>query len=271
MLNVYFKGMTKKWKSIITPVLVIGLFVIMIAGIWPTLKEQAEAFQFIIDNPIYQSILGNLGGAVMFTTWEGAYYLYIFVWLEMVIVFITIFSPGRLITNEIDKKSLDISLSYPISRWRYLLEKFSVFLTYNLLYPLIALFAGYIATQALKPYDPAVTMDYTLLFIASTSVWMYLFALGALSVLISTMFLDSRKTLAVSGAIIVGMYLLVRIGSAAESLNFLQYLSIFYYYSPGNILENGGFLVGEFFIVFGFGLVCLLAALWIFQKRELTY
>lgn len=271
MLNVYLKGMAKKWKSSLTPALIIGLFVIMISGIWPTLKEQAEVFQYIIDNPVYQSILGNLVGSVMFTTWEGAFYLYIFVWLEMVIVFVTIFSPGRILTNEIDKKSLDISLSYPIPRWRYLLERFGVFLTYNLLYPILTLLAGYFATLALKPYDPSVTMDYTLLFIASTSVWMYLFALGALAVLVSTIVLDSRKTLAVSGGIIVGMYLLVRIGSAAETLNFLQYLSIFNYYSPGNILTNGGFIVWEFFAVFGFGIICLIAALWIFQKRELTY
>jgi ABC-2 type transport system permease protein len=189
----------------------------------------------------------------------------------MVIVFISIFTPGRIITNEIDKKSLDISLSYPIPRWRYLLERFGVFLTYNLLYPVFAILSGYIATLALKPYDPAVTMDYTLLFVASSSVWMYLFALGSMSVLTSTIFLDSRKTLAVSGAIIVGMYLLVRIASAAETIEFLQYLSIFYYFSPGNILANGGFIVWEFFAVFGFGLLCLIAALWIFQKRELTY
>ena len=271
MLNVYFKGIAKKWKSILTPILTIGLFVIMIAGIWPTLKEQAEAFQFILDNPIYQSILGNLGGSVMFTTWEGAFYLYIFVWLEMIIVFITIFSPTRLITQEIEKKTLDVSLSYPIPRWRYLLERFGVFLTYNILYPLVTLLAAYFATLALRPFDPEITMDYTLLFIASTSIWLYLFALGSLAILISTIFLDSRKSLAISGAIIIGMYLLVRIGSAAETINFLQYLSIFYYYSPGNILENGGFIVWEFFAVFGFGIVCLIAALWIFQKRELTY
>jgi ABC-2 type transport system permease protein len=271
MLNVYFKGIAKRWRSIFTVTLVIGLFVVLIAGIWPTLKEHAEAFQFMIDNPMYEAILGNLGGNVIFTTWEGAFYLYIFVWLEMIIVIISILSPGRILTNEIDKKSLDISLSYPIPRWRYLLERFAVYLTFNLLYPVITVLAGYIATSALKPYDPTVTMDYTLLFIASTSVWMYLFALGSLSLLVSTIFLDSRKTLAVSGAIIVGMFLLVRIGSAAETINFLQYLSIFYYYSPGNILENGGFIIWEFFAVFGFGILCLLAALWIFQKRELTY
>lgn len=270
MLNVYFKGLTKKWKSILTPLLTIGLFTIMIAGIWPALKDQAEAFQFILENPIYQSILGNLG-SVIFTTWEGAFYMYIFIWLEMIIVFITIFSPARLLTNEVDKKTLDISLSYPIPRWRYLLEKFSVFLTYNLLYPIVIMLSGYFGTLALRPFDSAVTMDYTLLFIASTSIWLYLFALGSLAILVSTISLDSRKSLAVAGTIIIGMYLLVRIGSAAESLNFLQYLSIFHYYSPGNILKNGGFLIGEFFIVFGFGLVCLLAALWIFQKRELTY
>ncbi len=270
MFNVYFKGLTKQWKSIFVPALIIGLYVIMIAAIWPALKDQAEAFQFILDNPIYQSILGNLAGA-MFTSWEGAFYLYIFVWLEMVIVFITVFKPTRLVTNEIDKKTLDVALSYPIPRWRYLLEKYSVYLTYNLFYPVFIMLSGYIGTLALRPFDAEASMNYTLLFYASISVWLYFFALGSISILISTIFLDSRKALAVAGMLIIGMYLLVRIGSAAESLNFLQYISIFHYFSPGNIMANGGFIVGEFFIVFGVGIVCLVAALWIFQKRELTY
>ena len=270
MINVYLKGMTKRWKSFLAPVITIGLFVIMIAAIWPTLSEQAEVFQSIIDNPVYQSILGSLG-AVIFTTWEGVFYLYIFVWLEMVIVFVTVFSPTRIVTNEIDKKTLDVALSYPIQRWRYLLERFGIYLTYNLLYPVFILLSGYLSTMALKSFDPEITMEYKLLFFSSISVWLYFFALGAISVLISTIFLDSRKTLAVAGALIIGMYLLVRFASAAESIEFLKYLSIFNYNSPGKIYENGGFLVGDFFIVFGIGLVSLIAALWIFQKRELTY
>jgi len=270
MLTVYFKGMSKKWKSTLTPALTIVLFVVMIAGIWPALSDQAEAFQLIIENPLYQSILGGLGG-VIFTTWEGAYYLYIFIWLEMIIVFITIFSPTRLITNEIDKKTLDVALSYPIPRWRYLLEKFGVYLTYNLLYPIFIILSGYLSTLALSINDTEITMNYKLLFYASISVWLYFFALGSISILVSTIFLDSRKSLAVAGVIIIGMFLLPRFASAAESIEFLKYLSIFNYFSPGKIYENQGFLVGDFFIVFGIGLVSLLAALWIFQKRELTY
>ena len=270
MLNVYFKSMTKKWKSVLTPTLTIGLFVIMIAGIWPALSEQAEAFQHILDNPIYKSILGSIGG-VVFTTWEGAYYLYIFIWLEFIIVFITIFSPTRLITNEIEKKTLDVALSYPIPRWRYLFEKFGVYLTYNLLYPITIMLSGYLSTVALNASDPEITMNFEILFYASISVWLYFFALGAVSILTSTIFLDSRKSLAVAGAIILGMFLLPRFANAAESIEFLKYFSIFNYFSPGKIYGNQAFIVGDFFIVFGFGLICLLAALWIFQKRELTY
>ena len=270
MLNVYLKHMAKKWKSILTPTLTIGLFVIMIAGLWPALSEQAEAFQHILENPMYQSILGSIGN-VYFTTWEGAYYLYIFIWLEFIIVFITIFTPTRLITNEVEKKTLDIALSYPIPKWRYLLEKYSVYLTYNLLYPIVIMLTGYLSTLALSSSNPEITMNYEMLFYASISVWLYFFALGSVSLLVSTIFLDSRKSLAAAGVLILGMFLLPRFAAAAESIEFLKYLSVFNYFSPGKIYAEQTFLVGDFFIVFGFGLVCLIASLWIFQKRELTY
>ena len=78
------------------------------------------------ENQIYRAFLGSLGLADV-GTWQGMYTMYIFIWLEMILLFIVIFFPSRMITSEVDKKTLDMSLSLPIPRWKYLLEKFMVY------------------------------------------------------------------------------------------------------------------------------------------------
>ena len=138
MFRVYLKNLKKNWKSGIIPPLIMGLIIPLIASIWPQLKSAAEVFKTILENPAYQAVLGSLG-FVDISKWEGMFYMYIFIWLEMILLFIVIFFPSRMITTEVDKKTLDMSLSLPIPRWRYLLEKFLVYLTYNLLYPVIIL------------------------------------------------------------------------------------------------------------------------------------
>lgn len=272
MFRVYLKNLKKNWKSGIIPPLIMGLIIPLIASIWPQLKSAAEVFKTILENPAYQAVLGSLG-FVDISKWEGMFYMYIFIWLEMILLFIVIFFPSRMITTEVDKKTLDMSLSLPIPRWRYLLEKFLVYLTYNLLYPVIILLLAYISTVSLVAVGYDVTINYITLTYSVIGVWMWYFALGAISLLCGAIFLESRKALSASAAIVLGMYIIVRIGGMVESVSWLQYLSVFHYMAAGSIyqLDPLVFPVGDFFILLGIGAVALAGALYIFQKRELTY
>ncbi len=241
------------------------MMVPMISAIWPELQKASAMFKEILESPIYAGFLGHLGISD-FSTWMGMYYMYIFLWLEMILVFLVIFFPSRIITTEVDKKTLDMMLSLPIPRWRFLLEKFLVYLTYNLLYPIIILFVSYLSTSLMGEQ-----MDYTILTYSLIGIWMLFFALGAISLLCGALFLESRKALGVSAFVILAMYIIVRIGGIVESLKILKYFSIFNYMAAGNILESGVFPVVDFFVLLGVGIVALVASLWIFQKRELTY
>ena len=102
------------------PPLSIALFVPIIASIWPTLKEQAASFQELLKNPIYKAFLGQV---VDISTWQGVYFMYIFVWMEWILIFASIFFPVRIISREVEKKTLDIALSYPHSPVEVYLRK----------------------------------------------------------------------------------------------------------------------------------------------------
>ncbi len=257
--------MKKNWKSGIIPPAVVAIIVPIIAAIWPELEEFSELFQTFLENPFFEAFLGHLGIGDL-STWMGVYYMYIFIWLELILVFLVIFFPSRIITTEVDKQTLDMTLSLPIPRWRFLLEKFSVYLTYNLIYPVMIIVLTVISTRAMNE-----EMNYLVLTYSLIGIWMWFFVLGAISLLCGALFLESRKTLAASATIIITMFIIVRIGGMLESLKILKYFSVFNYMSAGRIRDAGVFPVGDFFILLGIGLTALLGALFIFQKRELTY
>jgi len=183
----------------------------------------------------------------------------------MVVLFVTIFVPARLISGEVDKKTLDFILSYPIARWRYALEKFSVFITYNLLYPALILILTYQTVVSLN-----VEMDLVLLAYSLIGIWLLMFALGAISLLCGVIFFEPNRAIAASGLLILGQYILVRIGAITESLTFLKSFSLFNYLNAVTILRLQKLPIDELLIVFAVAILALIGALVIFQRREIS-
>ncbi|NHJ46961.1 MAG: ABC transporter permease subunit [Asgard group archaeon] len=264
MTTVLLKEMRKRWLAGILPPVILLLFIPMIAALWPTFQDQIAIFQEFLENPVYQAMLGHLGLGDI-STWQGLYNMYIFVVLEMAMIFITMIIPARMITKEVDKRTLDITLSYPISRWRFILEKFGTYLIYNLLYPILFITVTIISNEVLNE-----EMNYVLLTYGFIGNWLLFFALGAISLLCGAIFLEGRKAIAAAGGIIVGMWILVRMGGIVESVNFLKYLSLFNYLNAAVIFTEGSMPIDELFIVIGVGLASLIGALVIFEKRELA-
>jgi len=232
---------------------------------WPTLQDQISMFEELLDTPVYQAILGQLG-MIGFGSFDGAIYMYIFSTLEMLMIVLTVFIPVRLISSEVDRNILDIILSYPIPRWRFLLEKFSVYLTYNLLYPVLLLFAVILSATGIGESINLATFTYSVI-----GVWLLFFALGALSLLCGALFLKSRKALPASGIIVFGQYILVRVGGMVDAAAPLKYFSLFNYLNAGTIVNTGTIPILELIIVITVGVIALVGALYIFQKRELAF
>ena len=263
-MRVYLKNLQKGWKGgVITP-FILSLFTLVLGGIWPSFQEQSAGFAELLKNPIYQAILGEIA-LFDISTWQGFFYIEVGVILEFSVIFLAILIPARIVAGEVDKNTLDVTLSYPIPRWRYLLEKFMVYLTYSLLYPSFVYIMAVVSTNSLGE-----TMDMTVLGHSMIGFWLWLFALGALSLLCGTVFLDSNRALSASGILIVTQYVMTRFGNFGN-LSFLKDYTVFNYLSTGSIFQNGGMILNELAVVLGVGIAALAAALYVFQKRELAY
>jgi ABC-type transport system involved in multi-copper enzyme maturation permease subunit len=263
MVYVYLKNLKKSWLTgIVPPALIVG-FVGIIAISWPSMQELILDRLETMNNPIMQAILGDLGLEGLGLTWQAALFMYAGGTMNILLLFIAIFIPARLLSAEIDKKTFDIALSLPIPRWRYLLEKFSVFVTYSFVLPL-AMVGIMLGSTAIM----GETMDVSLVLNYALGFWLLLFTLGAMSLLCATIFLDSNRSLAAAGVLIGGQYFLDSLGGLLEALGNLQVFSLFHYFNLAAIQRAGTLPLLDVIIVLGVGFFSLLAALVIFEKRE---
>ena len=261
-MSVYLKNMRKSWLSgVIPPLLLVG-FVSLMAFSWPSLKETIIARIEQMGNPIYKAILGDLGIEGLGLTWQAAAFMYTGGMMNILLLFISLY-PAKILYQEIDKKSLDVILSYPVQRWKYLLEKFAGFLSYGLLYPLVI-----IGTIIFDSFYIGEEIDTNLVINYAIGIYLLIFALGSITLLCVSIFLDSNKSMTVAGIIVISMYLLESLGGIIQVLANIRFLSLFHYFKLDSILENGYLPIIDLIIVIGFGLIALCSSLVIFDKRE---
>ncbi|MFX1285903.1 MAG: ABC transporter permease subunit [Promethearchaeota archaeon] len=282
MVHVYLKNLRKSWLTGIVPPLFVVGFVATIAIGFPSLRKTILDRLAQMSNPVYQAILGDLGLEGLGLTWQGALFMYAGGTMNIILLFVALFIPARLLSTEIDKNTLDVMLSYPIPRWRYLLEKFSVYLTYGLIFPISlgAILIG--STEVMKIVYPdgfvfegepyKYEIDNNLVLNYAIGIFLLLFALGAISLLCASIFLESNKSLSVAGALIIGQYFLESLGGllagVLEGFVEIQAFSLFHYFKINSILETGMLPFFDIVIVAGVGIIALIGALVIFHKRE---
>lgn len=282
MVHVYLKNLRKSWLTGIVPPLIVIGFVATIAIGFPSLRDTILDRLAQMSNPIYQAILGDLGLEGLGLTWQGALFMYAGGTMNIILLFVALFIPARILSTEIDKNTLDIMLSYPIPRWRYLLEKFGVYLTYGLLFPIsiVTILIGSTAFMNTMYADGYVyndvvyyyTIDTSLVLNYAVGIFLLLFALGAISLLCASIFLESNKSLSAAGALILGQYFLESLGGLLvglfEGFVEIQAFSLFHYFKIDAIVETGMLPLFDVVIVAGVGILALGAALTIFHKRE---
>ena len=265
-LTIYRKGLRKGWFIGLAPPIVLGILSLVYIAFWVMISKDAQAFIELFKNPAYSTILGNEITNINIATFTGFFSLEFFFTSQYLLIIIPIFLGSNIASKEIDNKTLDVVLSYPIPRWRLFTEKFLVYNTYNLTYILIIVPLTVFGTWIINE-----TMNYLSLVYSLVGLWLFLYAAGSLTILCGTIVMNAGKSYALSGTILIGMILIDRIGGLIPSLNWLQLFSLFHYLQGSKIMNTGTLPMNEVIIVASFGTLSFLLALAIFQKKEIIY
>jgi ABC-2 type transport system permease protein len=238
------------------------LILLILAPIYPVMAQ--ANFQAIMGSGLMSAILGgHLPASFTFSA------------LLAVEVFSSIygllfggfvaFMGGAALPVTIEDGTLDLALSRPISRTRYYLENWLGVLMGSLIISLALVLGVWIDTLLVDHAG----IDWQWMSITLLIQWTFLFFSAGLGMLAGSLINASRAAGGTAVGIIVLAYLINTFGGLSDQLQWMLKLSPFYYAPAIDPLINHHLTWWYPWVLVGAGLVCGLAGLAIFQRRDL--
>lgn len=229
--NVMVKAMSDARRSLLGWSIGVGLLTAMYASYFPSMRKPAmtdamesypEALREAFNLQDISTAAGYLEGTVFGLL------------VPLVVVIFTISVGTRTIATEEENGTLDLLLSYPVSRARLVLERCGALVLSTLVVSAVVL-VMLIAVSG--PADLDIGVDK----LAGMTLHLALLGLcfGALAMAVGCVVGRRSTVFAVTGAAAVAGYLGNSFAPQVDSLRWLQNLSPFFYYEDGSPLKNG--------------------------------
>jgi len=187
---------------------------------------------------------------------------YLIWWPVMAGIYAFIFGSGT-VAREVERGTMELLLSHPISRSQVVVSKFVSFLAITGLL-VVSTVAGIAAGLLLIGGD----VDLVRVFLAVLQGGMAVVCIASYSLLISCLTLDPRKAMAVAGGTMAGLYILNLIRPLLDSFPWIVKLSLFSYYRPIDVIVQKEFAISSVLVYACVTAVCFAAALLVFQRRK---
>ena len=241
------------------------LAIIITTILLPTITTAAEALKSYFEI-IPQELMAAFGGDLSdIATPEGFLKaeLFFLVTPLFFLVFAIGFGAGA-IAGEEEQGTLDLLLANPLSRRRVVLEKFGALSTGLIL-------LAFIYWVGLAVGITIINADVNLLNLAAACFSAALLGItfGTLSLAIGCAMGKRNLAMAGAGGLAVVTYILNAMAPVIDSLESFRGLSPFYYYIGGDPLYNG-LNVGHAGVLIGLTAVFIVAALMLFERRNLS-
>jgi ABC-2 type transport system permease protein len=228
----------KTLKDFINPSIyfAVGIFLISVIVMYVIAEIPLEEFQEILgDLPrIITAFVGGHGG-IDLTSVEGVLNTDVFTIIApLIVIGLGVFSGMNATAIEEERKTLEIILSLPIGRKRFLIEKmlsliFKVSLI-GLIFWMSFLFSALIFDLDLSYFNlAAICFNLSLLGIT----------FGLFSVALGTITSNSNVMFSISSIVAVVSYLIFTLAPLFDKISFTKYFSVFFYYKGSDPLVNG--------------------------------
>ena len=236
----------------------------MYAALFPTIAKMSGSYSEILKS-FPEAFLEAFGiGEEMLTGFESYMSSEHFglVWPIMLIFLIASFA-GTSISREIEKGTMEILLSLPVSRVKIFFGKYLSGIAALLIFVVSSVLS-------IIPLAEAYNIDYVVSHFFTMSLLGFLFgwAIFGLSILFSAIFSDKSKVYMATGGIMIGMYVIRIVSILSDKFDKLKYFSFFHYYNAPDALSKNSIAPETFIVFISVAVITtILAAVW-FSKRD---
>lgn len=235
----------------------------VLIGIAFTGKEK-DPLEEYMNNPLYAGFTG--GRALSMLEAKGFITVEFFsFWWILAGLFIAYISVTA-VTGDFEGKRMDLIFSTPISRRRYILEKFAAMSFVSLALVLAAmagLISGIAAVDLTSEFDSHTAVGAML---GSVPFFMVIAAFGILT---AAIFQKTRVGIGVAFALVLGAFFLSTFGGYSESLEWMKVLSIMTYWDYYSMIFDGVFKMGDFIGLFAVSFMVIVMAFLIFERKDI--
>lgn len=266
MLTVILKSIKLRCISTIIFVMVAFFYTIMIGSFYPTIQKNADQFSQLLEN-YPESLKAFLGGDMMeFGTFEGflslEYFNFFWVFIAggLAIAFAT-----AAIAQENENGTLELMLWQPISRTKYLSAKIITLVLLMLMLTVVTVLGVFISASSID-----VPINQSAYWIWAVEGFLLLLAFGGLSFLLSVIFNERGKANMIAIAILIVSYILNSLAEIIDKIKNFQFLSLFHYYNPQEILKTGEWPIKSIIIFMIVFIVTIILSIIIFRRKNIA-
>ncbi len=241
------------------------ILLLMYLPVFPSLQAQASNYDDIIKT-LPKGVLSAFNVTESLPTLMGflASKHFGFVWALMIVLLVGSFASFSL-AKEVENKTLGFLLSQPISRLRLYWVRFFTGLFGLTIFILFSELATWPLAKLFNYSAP-----FSEVFYVGILGFVFGFAILSLGFLFSACFSEASKSTSFFSAVLLIMYIAHIASSLEPSLNSLRYISIFYYFNPGQVVFDNKLNISAILALLGTGLSSSLLGSIIFNKRDLN-
>lgn len=261
MFETTFYEVKKSWKRDSAIGIAMGLMGALMVGLYPSFESSMDMTELIQSMP---EAMQGVFGATAVNSVEGflALEMYGIFWLALLGAYFA-YRGGGLISSEIESGKIDNTLVMPVTRTKFLLEKYASLIT-----PIITLNLFVVLLTAGTAAAMSIELSMQNLLLVHLFSVPYFFACGSIGLMLSTLMERESSSRRIAAGLMFGFFMLDSLTKATD-YSFLGALSPTRYYDASALITEGTINLANTGILAATAVALVIISVIIFKRKDL--
>lgn len=262
-MNIFLRELKANLKSLLIWSAIIILLIFMAGAKYSAFAGDPELLKMLDSMP--PALLDALSMRAFNLTSISGFYGVMFIYFALMAAIAAAMWGSDSISKEERDKTVEFSLVLPVSRSRVVTAKGLAALVNCIVFVLITWVVSLVAVQSYNP-DQAF---YSFLALEMQGMFVIELIFLAIGLLLGCAMKQYKRSGSTAIAIILTAYFLSIVVSMQANLDFLKYFTPFKYFDASQLLSSGKMDVTYLLLSAVIIVVCVVAAYWLYNKRDL--
>ena len=225
---------------------------------------QSNPFEGMMDNPAWAGITG--GRDINMIEIKGFISMEFFSWWWIIAGAFIAYMAVSTIASDFEGKRMDLIFSTPISRRRYIIEKFLA-MTFISLFMVLVAIGGLIS--GIESIGESNEFPADIVFMSVLGCLPVLTLFASIGIFTSVLFKKIKIGIGITLTFIFGGFFAYTFGSLSEDLSWMKSISFMNYWDYNAVIFDGEFKILPFIGLFIATIIFVILSAYIFEKRDI--